>query len=379
MESSIKNSKSNYIVGIGVILVILASLLSGYVTYHYSEIRYWDKLIYPGVTVEGINLSGETKEQAALIIKQTYSEKISNNKINITTADKKYTLNYSKIDPKYNLNEVIDEAYIYGKNLNLFHKYIIIKSPKAINYKLKFSYDTKQIKSIINKIQQDVNKEPVNATLQINGEQFNIIPEQNGTKLQKEKLEKDISSQIDTGILDNAEFKTSMQVDEARIKGNILKDVNSKIGGFSTNFGSISSAERANNIAIATRSINGTVLLPGEIFSFNNVVGERTASKGYEAAPVIVNNKLESGLGGGICQVSTTLYNAVNNSGLSSIERTHHTLPVHYVAAGMDATVDFGNIDYKFRNTLSYPMYIEAYTSGGNIIFNLYSNSTGRN
>lgn len=379
MESSIKSSKNNYILGIGTVLVILASLLSGYVTYHYSEIRYWDKLIYPGVTVEGINLSGKTKEQAELIIKQTYSDKISNNKINITTADKKYTLNYSKINPKYNLSEVIDEAYIYGKNSNLFHKYTIIKSPKAINYKLKFSYDTKQIKSIINKIQQDVNKEPVNATLQINGEQFNIIPEQNGTKLQKEKLEKDISSQIDTGILDNAEFKTSMQVDEARIKGNILKGVNSKIGGFSTSFGSISSSERANNIAIATRSINGTVLLSGEIFSFNNVVGERTADKGYEAAPVIVNNKLESGLGGGICQVSTTLYNAVNNSGLSSIERTHHTLPVHYVAMGMDATVDFGNIDYKFRNTLSYPMYIEAYTSGGSIVFNLYSNSTGRN
>jgi len=379
MESSIKNPKSNYIVGIGATLVIFASLLSGYVTYHYSEIRYWDKLIYPGVTVEGINLSGKTKEQAAIIIKQTYSDKISNNKINITTADKKYTLNYSKIDPKYNLSEVIDEAYIYGKNLNLFHKYTIIKSPRPINYKLKFSYDMKPIKSIINKIEQDVNKEPLNATLQINGKQFNIIPEQNGTKLQKEKLEKDILSQIDSGILDNAELKTSMQVDEARIKGNILKGVNSKIGGFSTSFGSISSAERANNIAIATRSINGTVLLPGDIFSFNNVVGERTVDKGYEEAPVIVNNKLESGLGGGICQVSTTLYNAVNNSGLSSIERTHHTLPVHYVASGMDATVDFGNIDYKFRNTLSYPMYIEAYTSGGSIIFNLYSNSTGRN
>jgi vancomycin resistance protein YoaR len=77
--------------------------------------------------------------------------------------------------------------------------------------------------------------------------------------------------------------------------------------------------------------------------------------------------------------VSTTLYNAVNNAGLSSIERTHHTLPVHYVASGMDATVDFGNIDYKFRNTLKYPVYIESYTSRGNVTFNLYSNSTERN
>lgn len=379
MESSIKSSKSNYILGIVVVLVILASMASGYMTYHYNEIKYWDKLIYPGVMVEGIDLSGKTRDDAALMVKQAYSDKISNNKINIATGNKKYTLNYSKISPNYNLNEVIDEAYNYGKNLSLLHKYMIIKSSKSINYKLKFSYDIKPIKNIINKVEQDVNKEPVNASLEINGEQFNIIPEQKGIKLQKEKLEKDILSQIDSGILENVEFKTSMQVAQARIKGDMLKGINSKIGSFSTNFGSISSAERANNIMIATRSINKTALMPGEVFSFNGVVGERTEDKGYEAAPVIIDNKLESGLGGGICQVSTTLYNAVRNSGLLSLERTHHTLPVHYVSEGMDATVDYGNIDYKFKNTSSYPVYIEAYTSNGNVTFNLYSNSEARN
>lgn len=379
MESSIKNHRNNYILGLVAILVILTSIVSGYLAYHYSEIKYWDKLIYPGVTVEGINLSGKTKEQAALVIKQIYSDKISNNKINISAADKKYILDYSKINPKYNLKEVIDQAYAYGKSFNLFHKYSIIKSPKVVNYKLKFSCDISPIKSMLTKIEKDVNEEPVNASLEISGEKFNIVSEQNGTKLQKEKLEKDILSQVDSGMLENVELKASMQISEPRIKGNMLKSINTRIGEFSTSFGSISSSERANNIAIATKSINGTVLLPGEIFSFNDVVGERTEDRGYEAAPVIINNKLESGLGGGICQVSTTLYNAVNNAGLSSIERTHHTLPVHYVASGMDATVDFGNIDYKFKNTLKYPVYIEAYTSGGNVTFNLYSNSTERN
>lgn len=379
MESSIKSSKGNYIFGIIGALVILASVLSGYITYHYSEIKYWDKLIYPGVTVEGINLSGKTKDQAALIIKQIYSDKISNNKINITAVDKKYTLDYSKISPKYNLNQVIDQVYAYGKNLNLFSKYTIIKSPKTMNYKLKFSYDINPIKSTIDSIEQDVNRQPINASLEVIGDGFNIIPEQNGSKLDKEKLEKDILAQIDSGMLDNVEFKASMMVSEPRIKGSMLKGIDSRIGEFSTSFGGISSSERANNISIATKSINGTVLLPGEEFSFNGVVGERTEDKGYEAAPVIVDNKLESGLGGGICQVSTTLYNAVNNAGLPSIERTHHTLPVHYVESGMDATVDFGNIDYKFKNTLNSPIYIEAYTSAGNVVFNLYSNSTERN
>lgn len=379
MESSIKNSKSNFVLVIGIILVILASLLSGYVTYHYNDIKYWDNLIYPGVTVEGIDVSGKNKEEAESLVKQIYSSKISNNKISITAEGQKYTLDYSKVDLKYNLNEVINEAYLYGKNLNIFSKYINVRSPKYANYKFKFSYDTKPVKSLVNKIEENVNKEPINASLQIDGRRFNVIPEQNGLKLEKEKLEKEILALIDSGQLENVELKTSMQVSPARIKGDMIKSINSRIGGFSTNFGSISSSQRANNIRISTASVNGTVLMPGEVFSFNDVVGERTSDKGYQAAPVIVNNKLESGLGGGVCQVSTTLYNAVNRSGLSSIERTHHTLPVHYVAQGMDATVDYGNIDYKFKNTLSYPVYIESYTSGGTITFNLYSNSEARN
>lgn len=379
MESSIKNSKSNFVLVIGIILVILASLLSGYVTYHYNDIKYWDNLIYPGVTVEGIDVSGKNKEEAESLVKQIYSSKILNNKISITAEGQKYTLDYSKVDLKYNLNEVINEAYLYGKNLNIFSKYMNVRSPKYANYKFKFSYDTKPVKSLVNKIEENVNKEPINASLQIDGRRFNVIPEQNGLKLEKEKLEKEILALIDSGQLENVELKTSMQVSPARIKGDMIKSINSRIGGFSTNFGSISSSQRANNIRISTASVNGTVLMPGEVFSFNDVVGERTSDKGYQAAPVIVNNKLESGLGGGVCQVSTTLYNAVNRSGLSSIERTHHTLPVHYVAQGMDATVDYGNIDYKFKNTLSYPVYIESYTSGGTITFNLYSNSEARN
>jgi vancomycin resistance protein YoaR len=85
---------------------------------------------------------------------------------------------------------------------------------------------------------------------------------------------------------------------------------------------------------------------------------------------------VDSGLGGGICQVSTTLYNAILRANIKSVERVHHTLPSHYVPLGMDATVDYGNLDYKFKNTLEYPLYIEADTSGGQVTFNIYSNES---
>ena len=136
----------------------------------------------------------------------------------------------------------------------------------------------------------------------------------------------------------------------------VLSQINTCISSFSTSLGT-SSITRISNIEVCAKAINGKILMPGEIFSFNEVVGKRTKERGYKEAPVIVNNKVESGLGGGICQVSSTLYNAVLIAGIHNIDRTHHSFPSEYVELGLDATVDWENIDFKFTNTLEYPIY----------------------
>lgn len=153
-----------------------------------------------------------------------------------------------------------------------------------------------------------------------------------------------------------------------------LSQINTCISSFSTSLGA-SSTTRINNIEVCTKAINGKILMPGEIFSFNEVVGKRTKERGYKEAPVIVNNKVESGLGGGICQVSSTLYNAVLIAGIQSIDRTHHSVPSEYVDLGLDATVDWENIDFKFTNTLQYPIYIEGQIKNNNLYVNILSNS----
>ena len=110
-----------------------------------------------------------------------------------------------------------------------------------------------------------------------------------------------------------------MITSKADVTAEKLKGINAKISTFGTNYGSISSAARANNVVVSTKSINGLVLMPGETFSFNGVVGKRTEARGYQSAPVIVGNKVESGLGGGICQVSSTLYNACLKANLKIV------------------------------------------------------------
>ena len=130
------------------------------------------------------------------------------------------------------------------------------------------------------------------------------------------------------------------------------------------------------NIKLATSAINGKVVMPGEEFSYNEVVGDTTADRGYQKAGTYVGNKVVEGYGGGICQVSSTLYNAIMGANIRSTERLNHNMPVSYVGIGCDATIAYGYIDYKFKNTLKHPIYISGHTSGPILTFDIYGNES---
>lgn len=129
---------------------------------------------------------------------------------------------------------------------------------------------------------------------------------------------------------------------------------------------------RAANIALAASRINGKTIAPGQGFSFSNTILPRTAANGYQVAPVYVNKKVSSGIGGGICQVSTTLYCALRFGNVTVTERHPHSLPVAYVPAGYDATISGTALDLKFVNNYSQPIYIAASAVGGNLTVTLY-------
>ncbi len=121
-----------------------------------------------------------------------------------------------------------------------------------------------------------------------------------------------------------------------------------------------SSAARTNNVSLSCNAVNETILQPNQIFSFNQVVGERTTAKGYQDAPIFMGKEVVPGVGGGICQTSTTLYNAALQSGLQIIERHPHSMPVAYAPSGYDATVSWGSADFRFKNTSGTPMHISC-------------------
>ncbi|NLZ47208.1 MAG: hypothetical protein GX895_00200 [Clostridiales bacterium] len=359
-----------------VIFAILAALTitSLPVVHVYATESKWNDIIYPGVYIEGVDVGGKSLEEAKRLIEEKYEQNLISKEIKIIAGDKSYGLDYSELDTKYNIEETIKEAFDYGKNENIFSRYSLIKNGKKKEYKLSFEYDAEAVNELLDKIEQEVNSQPVNAKITIESGNINITEGVNGTTLNREKLKETILNSINSDLSQQVvRIEAPLEVTEPDVSKAQLEKMNTKISSFSTNFSS-SNANRRNNIELATKAINGTILMPGDSFSFNEAVGERTRERGYKDAGVIIGDSVQSGLGGGICQVSSTLYNAMLKAGIKATERKNHTLVLSYVPKGLDATVDWGNIDYKFTNTLNYPIYIEGYTQNRNVYFNIYSN-----
>lgn len=362
------------IITTGIILALAsASIPVGYVQ---ATGKNWSDLIYPGVYIENMDVSGKKLEEVESLIQKAYQQPVLSKKIEITANGKTYSLDYSKLEAKYNISEIAKEAFSYGKSKNVIERYKLIKSPEKKEYKLAFSYNTKPIEEVIDQIDKDTSKGSVNASIAITNGNIKITPEVNGTKLDKDKLKQELVKQVNGELSTEAiKIEAPLEIVKPEITAEKLSAINSQVSSFSTNF-STSIANRINNIDLATKAINGTILMPGETFSFNETVGERTKARGFKEAGVIVGDQIESGIGGGICQVSSTLYNAILKTSIKSEERRNHSLPLSYIGKGLDATVDWGHIDYKFKNTLDVPIYIEGYTKNKNVYFNVYSNES---
>lgn len=180
-------------------------------------------------------------------------------------------------------------------------------------------------------------------------------------------------------VVDKSEIKKALESDQSTYSINVkvtqpevtaeeleellFRDV---IGSYSSNFAT-SSAARASNVRLTAERINGYILMPGDVFSYDKTVGRRTIANGYKEAGVYVGNKVESGVGGGICQTSSTLYSAALYANLEIVQRTSHSLPVAYVPAGQDATIAEGYIDFKIKNSTKYPVKIVAIVTGRNL------------
>lgn len=275
---------------------------------------------------------------------ENYSYEIDNDKLIITNGKNGIIVEENKL--KENVLNKIMELLNEEKKDNIVNIEIRNQKPEEIN---------------IEKIHNEIFKEPEDAY--ISEEPFEIHVEQSG-------LDFDINIEEAKKIIeeDKAEYEIPLKITKP---SKTISDLGEKVfkeslAKFTTVFDA-GNTNRASNIALATKTLDGIILKPGEVFSYNKVIGNTTKEKGYKLGGAYVNGQVVQAYGGGICQVSTTLYNAVLYANLEIVQRYNHTYAVSYVPAGRDATVSYGGKDFKFRNNRKYPIKIEGTAKNGSV------------
>ncbi|MDF2684063.1 MAG: hypothetical protein K0R47_5253 [Brevibacillus sp.] len=228
--------------------------------------------------------------------------------------------------------------------------------------------DENHLRMTIERLGQKIYIEPKNATINDHGA---VVPDKKGRRLNEtDFLQQFYEYYYGSG---SGTLKANFQEIYPKVDMALMTQVRKKIIGQYTTYFNSGNKNRSHNIALASEAINNTVVLPGEIFSFNKVVGKRTKAKGYMQAPVIVRGELSEGIGGGICQVSSTLFNAVDKAGLQIVQRYSHSRHVAYVRPGRDATVSWYGPDFVFQNKYAYPILIRAKSYNGNMYVSVHS------
>ena len=436
-EKKPKNKKRRIIIlsviGIILLLAIIFSTI-------FALLNINNEKIVSGVKIQGIDVSGLSKEEAKSKLELVFNEK-KQKEIELQYQDYNTTINPEVLETNYNIDTAVDEAALIGKNSNIIEN----------NYKILYALLGKENVNLSMTINEEVAKQTIESIetnlpglvkepgYYIEGETLIITRGTEGIKIDTENLiEKikevliDINSNIENieipvinktpddididkiysevhtevqdayytkdpftihpeviGVDFNLEEARTMlqevkeqyeipltitqpKVTTAQIGTEAFPDL---LGTYSTKYDA-SDKDRTTNLKLAVQKINDKVVLPGETFSYNKTLGERTIAAGYKNAKVYESGQVVDGIGGGICQISSTLYNSVLFADLEIVERRNHQFVTSYTPAGRDATVVYGQTDFKFKNNRDYAVKIQASISNGIATVSIYGIKT---
>ncbi len=421
------------------IIILLILILIAFIIFStiFSFININNQNMISGVSINDIDISGLSKEDAKSRVENVFNEKI-NEEIKVVYGEYESTINPTLIEANFDIDKSIEEAYEVGRSGNIIsNNYSILHA--LINKKnitANLSINEEATKKIIKDIGANLPGAIIETSYYIEDENLIITRGKEGLVVNSDKLiqliyEKLNNNNISQEYIDiPVENKKPDEIDLQKIHDEIYKEakdayytqepfkIYSEVEGidfdvseaqaiineeykeeytiklkitkpnktindigteafpsllstFTTKYDR-TNTNRTTNLQLAINKINGIVLLPGEEFSYNKVVGERTIAAGYKDAKIYSNGEVVDGLGGGICQVSSTLYNTALLANLEITERRNHQFVTSYVDAGRDATVVYGSQDFKFKNNRNYPIKIEASLNSGIAKISIY-------
>lgn len=369
MEENRKCSKNILIKICIIVLSIVIILYAAVSIYSYTIISDYDNKIYPNVYVNDYDISNVSRDEVVNkvnVIAQVINEEV----ITFTVNSKEYKISLKDLGVTLNKDALSNKILTYNNNMNSFDKLKSIMSKKktVFNYELTYSKDA--IVKYLNDLKKEVDTKGIKGKLVMDKDRnlsykkstpaFSLNVNESAKKIEDD-LEKIISTGKATLV---GEYK-------ALGEDKLLSTIDTKVSSFSTSYNT--KVSRAKNIAAAAGYLDGIILKPGQVFSFYKYAGPYN-KKGYVYYDSILAN--------GVCQVVSTVYNTTLLGGLKVVERYSHERKMTYVPGGLDATTaskaNGAVIDYKFKNTYDYPIYISAYTRNGKVTVEFWSNSRAK-
>lgn len=360
--------KRNLILSISLFALVALMTVAGMFVGYQRDTRFTKN-----VFINGNDVKGYTVEKASRVVADNMKKSLEDINIKIIYQDKTWQFDQTDFEIDDAVKNVVKTAFKTSKFSN--RDAVNFVSGKTGNFKTAINEVFVDFDKKIQDIVDEIEVPAQDATVEFKPDSkkmFNVIESKNGIEVDKERLVADLKSQF----LKSKDIMVFVHTKPVvpKIDSDYFSDKLSLQSKFATSIKG-SQAGRRNNVTVALQKINGTVVKPNEIVSFNALTSPQDASGGYQDAIIILNGKYTNGVGGGLCQASTTLYNACVLADLEIEEVHKHTIPVHYVEHALDAMISDGYADMIFKNTSENNIYIKSYVSGDDAVVEIYGKS----
>ena len=312
---------------------------------------------YPGITIDGQDVGGRSYDEVREEILARQQEEANERVITVEYGGQSFTL---PLLSSYDTDQVIVEAYNYAKEGELQERYdkVAALREQPLDFATTCVVTADGVDAFVQQVAEAIDVPAKDAAVEKfdpETKTFTFTDEATGLAVDKEQLRQDIETAVAEGTYATPIVPTMVETKPTVTKAQ-LQEQNTLLASFTTE--TTSSTSRNTNIRLCAEAFNGYVVAPGEVFSLNTLTGPRTTDKGYKPAGAIQNGIMVQEPGGGVCQVSTTLFNAVVRAGMEIVERHGHSWPSDYVEIGMDAAIDYPAKDFQFKNVSDAPIYL---------------------
>lgn len=341
------------------LLTILAGLL-GLIAAVLHDTQAYSGRVLPGISIAGAPVGGLTPDQAQDVAEAAAAAALSRS-VTINAQQERFTLTYGELGLISHVREAVSDAYGFSRQTPwlqlVFTRLHLAWQPMDIP--IRYSWNPAAITKVLTPLAAEIESKPQNAAVTVQNGQVAITREsRSGRRLDILATAARIRTALGTGT---HEVTAVMRVKEPEFTSEHARAIVAPLGRFATSVPG--SANRVHNVALAASYLSGTIVAPGGVFSYNKVVGPRTGARGFREAPVLIDYELVPGDGGGVCQVSSTLFNVAVLADFEIIARANHSRPVAYLPLGRDATVSYGSHDLQFKNTTAHHILLWAWVA----------------